>query len=258
MTKVVTPLDVGVIETAVRQAPLNRVYYVIFEMADADLRVQFLEQKVVSWCNLLSSLHHTVLGVYQLHRGGIVHQDIKPSNVLYFKSDVSKIADLGRVTDKEGTSPFSNVPFTGDPRYAPMEVRYGEVGVDFVDRRLSDLYMVGSLIYQMITGADISTHLYVETKLIAPNLTMLPFQDALAFYNSAFISILNRFEEGARVELGDSIAMELKVVVHELCNPDPLQRGNKIKTNKIQRLSMERYVGKMASILRKAKVRGLK
>lgn len=193
MTKVVKPLDVGVIETAVREAPLNRVYYVIFEMADADLRVQFMENKITSWVTLLTSLHHTIIGVYQLHKGGIVHQDIKPSNVLYFKGDISKVADLGRVTDVAGTSPYTNIPFTGDPRYAPMEVRYGIHGREFIDRRLADLYMVGSLIYQMITGADISTHLLIETRLIAPNLSMLSFDDALAFYNTAFVTILNRF-----------------------------------------------------------------
>ena len=45
---------------------------------------------------MMGTLHHVSLGLSQLHRAEIAHQDLNPSNVLVFESGKSsKICDLG-------------------------------------------------------------------------------------------------------------------------------------------------------------------
>ncbi len=145
MRRVVTPLDAGEINVPNFSPPLDKVYYVIFENADGDLRNQYMEPGDKSWLSIFKALHHVTIGAHQLHQASIAHQDIKPSNILYFEHAGSKISDLGRVTDAAGRSPFSNSDFTGDRSYAPIEISYGVRGSCFTDRFSSDVYMVGGV-----------------------------------------------------------------------------------------------------------------
>ena len=71
---------------------LGVVQYLIFECGDCDLRVQLslLDSIETAW--KLRSLHHIATGLMQLHRLGIAHQDVKPSNVLVFDRMTSKIS----------------------------------------------------------------------------------------------------------------------------------------------------------------------
>lgn len=258
LKRVVTPLDSGKVTSPSGIGPYKIVYYIIFELAKCDLREQFINKQIESWVSVFQSLHHVAVGIKQLHYIGIAHQDIKPSNILYYKDDSSKVSDLGRVTDEKNESPFSSQSFTGDYSYAPVELRYGVTITEFIDRRASDLYLFGSLIYHVIEGAQLTAILEHEGKLIMPNMQDSSYFEALPFLKSAFTTIINRFTETSESLFGKKIANELTEVVKELCNPDYNERGNKIHNNKSMRLSMERYIGKMASILRMIKIKGMK
>ncbi|MCU8010123.1 protein kinase [Shewanella sp. SM87] len=256
LSKVVTPLDSGEILSPKSFPPFNRVFYIIFELAEGDLREQFINTNISSWRSLFKSLHHVAIGIRQLHLIGIIHQDIKPSNVLCFPNQESKISDLGRVTDVSGNSPFSGLTFTGDRSYAPIEIHLGFVPSEFIDRKLSDLHMFGSLIFHVISGVQITPILIEESKLlIPPNLETYP--EILPFMKSAFTTIMNRFRNDCESLFGYEIANELVCIVDELCYPDHDLRGNKKHLNKAQRLSMEKYISKMAVINRMAFVKGL-
>ena len=257
LTRVVTPLDSGEILSPKSLPPLNRVFYIIFDLAEGDLRDQFINRKISSWKKAFKSLHHVAVGIKQLHQVGIAHQDIKPSNVLCFKDDQSKISDLGRVTDQQGTSPFSSASFTGDRSYAPIEVHYRIPLTEFIDRRLSDLHMFGSLIYHVISGAQITPILIEESRLIMPNIDRANYHEALPFIKSAFATIMNRFREDCSEEFDDEMASDLVEIVNELCFPDHLVRGNRKYSNKVMRLSIEKYISKMAGLVRKCQIKGI-
>ena len=66
--------------------------YIVFELASGDIRAEIerLPNFDLAWC--LRSLHNATVGVQQLHSKDIAHQDIKPSNVLVFGMDGSKLA----------------------------------------------------------------------------------------------------------------------------------------------------------------------
>lgn len=257
MTKIVTPLDAGELSVPNFSAPLNTVYYLIFEKADGDLRQQFLNDlNHDSWVNVFRALHHVAVGAGQLHRARIAHQDIKPSNVLCFNED-SKLSDLGRVTDANGRSPFLSQKFTGDPTYEPIEGNFGMYGTDFSDRFHTDIYMVGSLAYQLITGVQISAKIIEESRLITPHILSMSYNDALPVLISTFNTMLERYHEKCSGHFDEKMAEDLRTIVFEMCHPDKSKRGAPNKSRTVHRLSFDRYIGKFATLAKRAQVAGL-
>lgn len=80
------------------------------------------------------------------HREGVVHRDIKPSNIMFSKDREAKIMDfsiaiMGKLED---TQPLGVM---GSPLYmSPEQVEDKSVGPQ------SDLYSLGAVMYQLLTG----------------------------------------------------------------------------------------------------------
>jgi len=81
-----------------------------------------------------------------LHERGIVHRDVKPANVMVTREGGLKLMDFGVAHAPDGalTSPRSML---GTPAYMAPELLRGEQ----VDGR-ADLFAVGVLLYQLLTG----------------------------------------------------------------------------------------------------------
>lgn len=256
MTKVVVPISAGEMENVQFPAPLNRVFYIIFELADSDLRQKYLAESREEWQPFFKAIHHICIAAEQLHRAGIAHQDIKPSNVLHFPENQSKLADLGRVTDKAGTSPFNSLLFSGDVRYAPIEILYRVGAKEFSDRYLADMWAIGSLIYQTLMGSSVSHILKVESQKITENVLNLTYSDALPVLYSAFCTMMDRFEEVCAEKFGEDIGKKLSVIVSEMCHPDFEKRGGPKSSLSAYRPGVRRYTGKMSGVVRQFIVEG--
>ncbi len=83
------------------------------------------------------------------HVTGLVHRDIKPDNLLLTRNGEIKVADLGLATDlAENLSVTQSDHGAGTPVYvAPEQARRARDA----DAR-SDLYALGCMFYQMVTG----------------------------------------------------------------------------------------------------------
>lgn len=97
---------------------------------------------------VINIIHKSALALDYAHEFNIVHRDIKPANIMYNpdNSDV-KITDFGiaRITDSSKTKTGTVL---GTPTYMSPEQLAGQK----VDGR-SDLYSLGVMFYQMLTGA---------------------------------------------------------------------------------------------------------
>lgn len=148
MRRIVVPLSGGAVNVRGSFGPLSRVVYLIFELADGDIRAQISKWQIIDVAWAFRSLHHSALGLQELHNAGIAHQDLKPSNVLYFPTEGTKISDLGRAKDIQIPSQQDGFQVPGDIGYAPPEQWYGwGVSADNEHRFLADIYHLGSLIF---------------------------------------------------------------------------------------------------------------
>lgn len=164
MKRVVTPLADGTLRLDGALGPQTTVCYLIFEIAEGDIRKyrQTLKEFDLAWC--LRSMHHTAVGLNQLHSSGIAHQDVKPSNVLVFAQDGSKIADLGRATDV--STPFVNDKriLPGDTGYAPPEQFYGFAISDSFEKERQQIF-ISSAVFSFFSLLMWAQHLLLRQTL---------------------------------------------------------------------------------------------
>lgn len=84
------------------------------------------------------------------HKNGIVHRDIKPANIMVDTEGNVLVADFGiaRISAADTTALTMTNMSMGTPDFMAPEAHQGMTNVD----HRSDLYAVGVMLYQMLTG----------------------------------------------------------------------------------------------------------
>ena len=86
-------------------------------------------------------------GLGAIHSFGIVHRDMKPQNVLITQDGTPKISDFGIARDETQATITQAGVMMGTPHYMSPEQADGSPA----DAR-SDVYALGCMTYQMLTG----------------------------------------------------------------------------------------------------------
>lgn len=81
------------------------------------------------------------------HARGVVHRDVKPSNVLFDPQDRVLLSDFGISKMISGDADLTGSGLVGTPSYMAPEVGLGKPA-----DHLSDQYSLGVVLYEMITG----------------------------------------------------------------------------------------------------------
>lgn len=81
------------------------------------------------------------------HRKGIIHRDLKPDNILFNEDGYPFISDFGIAKFAEAHTNLTGSGIIGTPAYMSPEQATG----DILDLR-SDIYGLGVIVYQMLTG----------------------------------------------------------------------------------------------------------
>jgi serine/threonine protein kinase len=246
MDRVVKILGSGTVTPLEHNPKELFVPYLIFELAETTIREHVLQiAAILDNACLMRSLHHVAVGISQLHAAGIVHQDLKGSNVLLFHlNGSSKVSDLGSAEVNTKRSVKYHFIVAGDPDYAPPEQIVGHKDDDWdVRRKATDLYHLGSLItfyYTQITmTAFYQSQLPVEFKHGAWN---GQYAEVLPIMKLAFQEILETIEGQLQDTFSDiDIARTISKLVKYLCDPDPAKRGHPDDLP-IEKYSMTRFI----------------
>ncbi len=83
-----------------------------------------------------------------LHDAGILHRDVKPSNVLFDEAGRAALADFGIATGRDFTVLTRQGQFLGTPHYVAPELIAGEPA-----SAASDVYALGCVLYEAVTGS---------------------------------------------------------------------------------------------------------
>ena len=138
---IVNLLDVG-IEGEMR--------YIVMEYVDGQtLKEMIREEGRIHPDVALRMTIRILAAVDHAHRNGIVHRDIKPQNILVDREGRVKVADFGiaRLKTSQTTQLDPNGSAMGSVHYLSPEQARGEVVSE-----QSDLYSVGIVLYEMLTG----------------------------------------------------------------------------------------------------------
>ena len=121
--------------------------YIVMELIDGITLKQYMEKKgVLNWKETLHFAMQIGKALEHAHGRGIVHRDIKPHNVMVLKNGSVKVTDFGiaRIMSKSNTLTKEAL---GSVHYiSPEQAKGGRV-----DNR-SDLYSLGVVMYEMMTG----------------------------------------------------------------------------------------------------------
>ena len=145
------------------------------------------------------------------HKQNVVHRDIKPANIMYeLESDTVKVTDFGiaRITDSSKTK-------TGLVLGTPSFMSPEQIAGKKVDGR-SDLYSLGVMLYQMLTGVlpfrgdSMAELMYKIANEEAPDIRIVrkDIPDALA--DVVALALSKRSE--TRYQDGDALAADLNAV----------------------------------------------
>jgi serine/threonine protein kinase len=255
MSRVVLAIDDGVVDVPNGFPP--RVNYLIFELADTNIRKTLNLEAKLDTAAKLRALQNVATGLRQLHDKDIAHQDVKPSNVLQFGSQVppvSKVADLGRATDRGRAASHDEYPIAGDRTYAPPEQLYGATPIDFGQRRYGcDLYQLGSLTAFLFTGVSMNALLLRHLdRSHSWREWSGSYGEVLPYVRDAFGRSVAYAGESVEIEVRDDVMR----ILGYLCEPDPTRRGHPATVSRPGNpFSLERTVTEFDLLTRRAEIR---
>ncbi|MGH3911871.1 MAG: Stk1 family PASTA domain-containing Ser/Thr kinase [Pseudonocardiaceae bacterium] len=143
------PAIVAVYDTGETDSDYGPLPYIVMEFVDGrTLRDIVKTEGPMDEQRALETMADVCAALDFSHRGGIIHRDVKPANIMITNSGAVKVMDFGiarALADGQGLTQTAAV--IGTAQYLSPEQARGEP----VDAR-SDVYAAGCVLYELITG----------------------------------------------------------------------------------------------------------
>jgi tetratricopeptide (TPR) repeat protein len=171
------------------------VAFAAMELLPGSLADELKRRGRLPWIEALTAARQACLGLDAARQRGIVHRDVKPSNLLRDASGVIKVADFGLAKDLSSALELTlQGVVLGTPLYVSPEQGCGRA----TDHR-SDLYSLGATLFHLIAGRP-------------------PFHAPTPF------ELIVRHSVEPAPALGDDVPLQVSMLVQRLMTKDPAGR----------------------------------
>jgi mitogen-activated protein kinase kinase kinase len=174
-----------------KHAILNLLRNVLVEYCPESLELILKQGRIEDEEVIKKYASQMLLGLQYLHSQGIVHHDVKPSNVLFDQHGTLKFVDFGcsELKTKNAIVGDSDAfKLVGTARYLPPEVVRNEPNAPLSSH---DIWAFGCTIGQMATGKipwhELANEWAVMFQLGRRNIPTLPTQEELSSLGLEFI-----------------------------------------------------------------------
>ncbi len=124
------------------------IQYIVMEYIDGITLKQYIEQEgSLPWKDAVHFIIQVLRGLQHAHDRGIVHRDIKPQNIMVLRDGTIKVTDFGIARFARSEQKTITDKAIGSVHYISPEQARGEV----TDEK-SDVYSIGVILYEMLTG----------------------------------------------------------------------------------------------------------
>jgi len=146
--KLVSEIDSPHVVQIFEQGFTNKYGYIAMEFFGRGSLKERIDDGVLSLDDTFACLNSIARGLKAIHKVGIVHRDLKPANVMFREDGTLALADFGISKHvSEGFELTTAGTVIGTPHYLSPEQAEGLPA----DQR-SDLYALGVMLYEMLTG----------------------------------------------------------------------------------------------------------
>ncbi len=126
----------------------DRLQYIVMEYIEGITLKEYIEQqKVIKWKEAVHFATQILRALQHAHDKGIVHRDVKPQNIMLLQNGNIKVTDFGIARFSRSETRTMTESAIGSVHYISPEQARGEITDD-----KADLYSVGVVLYEMITG----------------------------------------------------------------------------------------------------------
>ena len=136
-------------------------HFIVMEYLDGQTLRARLDGGPLSLAEASRLLDQAAAALDAVHAEGIIHRDVKPSNIMLVGDGIVKLMDFGVARQGDDTTITQTGMIVGSPAYmSPEQVRGDE------NTPSTDLWALGILLYEMLaghspfTGSNVSTVLY--------------------------------------------------------------------------------------------------
>jgi len=138
-------------------------YYFVMEFVDGTSLREVIDSAKVSLATKLDMIVQVCKALDYAHKNGVIHRDIKPTNVLIDRQGNARVADFGiaqavGVPDTEMTS--SDV-IMGTLSYMSPEQKTSSTNVD----QTTDIYAMGIILYETLVGKKPQGHFKLPSEI---------------------------------------------------------------------------------------------
>ncbi|MBP5271916.1 MAG: Stk1 family PASTA domain-containing Ser/Thr kinase, partial [Clostridia bacterium] len=126
----------------------DKLQYIVMEYVEGITLKEYIEQQgVIPWKEAVHFTTQILRALQHAHDKGIVHRDIKPQNILLLENGTITVTDFGIARFSRGETRTMTEAAIGSVHYISPEQARGETTDD-----KADIYSVGVVLYEMITG----------------------------------------------------------------------------------------------------------